>query len=90
MYVEQHYGHQMTNTFSKEIIITKNDVILGFKGGTQAEKTASIMIAFEKELLASTANLMMVVGHITSKLIFSILNKTINNKVIYWEASIRS
>ena len=47
----QHYDHQMSETFFEELNIPKPDVNLGCGGGTQAEQTAAIMVAFEKDLM---------------------------------------
>ena len=48
----QHYDQKMSDTFFKELNIPEPDANLGCGGGTQAEQTAAIMVAFEKELLA--------------------------------------
>ncbi|MBR5631269.1 MAG: UDP-N-acetylglucosamine 2-epimerase [Bacteroidales bacterium] len=47
----QHYDRQMSETFFEELNIPKLDVNLGCGGGTQAEQTAAIMVAFEKDLM---------------------------------------
>ncbi len=46
----QHYDEKMSETFFRELNIPEPDVNLGCGGGTQAEQTAAIMVAFEKEL----------------------------------------
>ena len=48
----QHYDKNMSDTFFEELGIPMPDVNLGCGGGTQAEQTANIMVAFEKELMA--------------------------------------
>ena len=48
----QHYDKNMSDTFFEELGIPAPDVNLGCGGGTQAEQTAAIMVAFEKELMA--------------------------------------
>ena len=62
----QHYDQKMSDTFFKELNIPEPNTNLGCGGGTQAEQTAAIMVAFEKELLAFPADLVMVVGDVTS------------------------
>lgn len=48
----QHYDKAMSDTFFEELnILPEPDANLGCGGGTQAEQTAAIMIAFEKELI---------------------------------------
>src|SRR5690606_41380786 len=46
----QHYDKAMSETFFEELNIPQPDANLGCGGGTQAEQTAAIMVAFEKEL----------------------------------------
>ncbi len=65
-------------------------LILGCGGGTQAEQTAAIMVAFEKELMANPADLVMVVGDVTSTMACAIVAKKLNTKVAHVEAGIRS
>lgn len=86
----QHYDQKMSDTFFKELNIPEPHVNLGCGGGTQAEQTAAIMVAFEKELLANPADLVMVVGDVTSTMACSIVAKKLNTKVAHVEAGIRS
>ncbi len=86
----QHYDQKMSDTFFTELNIPEPDVNLGCGGGTQAEQTAAIMVAFEKELLAHPADLVMVVGDVTSTMACSIVAKKLNTKVAHVEAGIRS
>ena len=86
----QHYDQKMSNTFFQELNIPEPDANLGCGGGTQAEQTAAIMVAFEKELLANPADLVMVVGDVTSTMACSIVAKKLNTKVAHVEAGIRS
>lgn len=86
----QHYDQKMSDTFFKELNIPAPDANLGCGGGTQAEQTAAIMVAFETELLAHPADLVMVVGDVTSTMACSIVAKKLNTKVAHVEAGIRS
>ena len=86
----QHYDQKMSDTFFKELNIPEPDANLGCGGGTQAEQTAAIMIAFEKELLAHPTDLVLVVGDVTSTMACSIVAKKLNTKVAHVEAGIRS
>lgn len=86
----QHYDKNMSNTFFEELNIPKPDVNLGIGGGTQAEQTAGIMIAFEKELLQNPTDLVVVVGDVTSTMACSIVAKKLHIKVAHVEAGIRS
>ena len=86
----QHYDKNMSDTFFEELGIPAPDVNLGCGGGSQAEQTAAIMIAFEKELMAHPADIVMVVGDVTSTMACSIVAKKLNTKVCHVEAGIRS
>ncbi len=86
----QHYDQKMSDTFFSELNIPTPDANLGCGGGTQAEQTAAIMVAFEKELLANPADLVMVVGDVTSTMACSIVAKKLQTKVAHVEAGIRS
>lgn len=86
----QHYDQQMSQTFFDELNIPEPDVNLDCGGGTQAEQTAAIMVAFEKELLANPTGLVVVVGDVTSTMACSIVAKKLNTKVAHVEAGIRS
>ena len=86
----QHYDKNMSDTFFEELGIPAPDVNLGCGGGTQAEQTAHIMVAFEKELMAHPADIVMVVGDVTSTMACSIVAKKLNTKVCHVEAGIRS
>ena len=86
----QHYDKNMSDTFFEELGIPAPDVNLGCGGGSQAEQTAAIMIAFEKELTAHPADIVMVVGDVTSTMACSIVAKKLNTKVCHVEAGIRS
>ena len=86
----QHYDPKMSATFFTELNIPSPDINLECGGGTQAEQTAAIMIAFEKELKANPTDLVIVVGDVTSSMACSIVAKKLNTKVAHIEAGIRS
>ena len=86
----QHYDKNMSDTFFEELGIPAPDVNLGCGGGTQAEQTAAIMVAFEKELTEHPVDVVMVVGDVTSTMACSIVAKKLNTKVCHVEAGIRS
>jgi UDP-N-acetylglucosamine 2-epimerase (non-hydrolysing) len=86
----QHYDKNMSDTFFEELNIPKPDVNLGVGGGTQAEQTAGIMVAFEKDFMEHPTDLVMVVGDVTSTMACSIVAKKLCTKVAHVEAGIRS
>ena len=86
----QHYDKNMSDTFFEELEIPMPDVNLGCGGGTQAEQTANIMVAFERDLMENPTDLVLVVGDVTSTMACSIVAKKLNTKVCHVEAGIRS
>lgn len=86
----QHYDRNMSGAFFEELNIPEPHINLGIGGGSQAEQTAAIMVAFEKELIANPADLVLVVGDVTSTMACTIVAKKLNTKVAHVEAGIRS
>lgn len=86
----QHYDKNMSGSFFEELNIPQPDANLECGGGTQAEQTAAIMVAFEKELMENPADLVMVVGDVNSTMACSIVAKKLDTKVAHVEAGIRS
>lgn len=86
----QHYDKNMSGSFFEELEIPEPHNNLECGGGTQAEQTANIMIAFEKELLAYPADLVLVVGDVTSTMACAIVAQKLHTKVAHVEAGIRS
>jgi UDP-N-acetylglucosamine 2-epimerase (non-hydrolysing) len=80
----------MSERFFEELDIPRPDVNLGCSGGSQAEQTAAIMVAFEKDLMANPTDVVMVVGDVNSTMACSIVAKKMNTKVAHVEAGIRS
>ena len=86
----QHYDKNMSGDFFEQLNIPAPNANLGGGGGTQAEQTAAIMVAFEQELMAHRPNLVLVVGDVTSTLACSISAKKLQIDVAHVEAGIRS
>lgn len=86
----QHYDERMSGSFFKELGIPTPDVNLGCGGGTQAEQTGAIMVAFEKYLVENPTDLVLVVGDVTSTMACSIVAKKLCTPVAHVEAGIRS
>lgn len=86
----QHYDKNMSDTFFEELNIPMPDANLGCGGGSQAEQTANIMVAFEKYLIDHPTDLVLVVGDVTSTMACSIVAKKLNTRVCHVEAGIRS
>jgi UDP-N-acetylglucosamine 2-epimerase (non-hydrolysing) len=86
----QHYDKKMSGDFFEQLSIPAPHVNLEAGGGTQAEQTAAIMIRFEKELTDNPADLVLVVGDVTSTMACAITAQKLHTKVAHVEAGIRS
>ncbi len=86
----QHFDRNMSGSFFDELNIPEPDFNLGGGGGTQAEQTGKIMIAYEKLLMKEPCDLCIVVGDVTSTLACSIVAKKQKIKVAHVEGGIRS
>lgn len=86
----QHYDKKMSGDFFEQLGIPEPHANLEAGGGTQAEQTASIMIRFEKELIDNPADLLLVVGDVTSTMACAIVAQKLHTKVAHVEAGIRS
>lgn len=86
----QHYDEKLSRIFFEELQIPPPDVNLEVGSGSQAEQTAKIMIAFEKELISNPADIVLVVGDVNSTMACTIVAKKLNTRVAHVEAGIRS
>ncbi len=86
----QHYDRLMSGLFFEELGIPEPDVNLAAGGGSQAEQTGAIMIAFEKYLATHPTDLVLVVGDVTSTMSCAIVAKKMGIKLAHVEAGIRS
>ncbi|MCC1483212.1 UDP-N-acetylglucosamine 2-epimerase [Winogradskyella sp. E313] len=79
----QHYDKNMSGSFFEQLNISEPDINLGCSGGTQAGQTASLMLAFEKDLIENPTNLVLVVGDVTSTMACAIVTKKQNTKLAH-------
>lgn len=86
----QHYDHDMSGVFFEELGIPEPHHHLNGGGGSQAEQTAKIMVAFEKLCLAHPADCAVVVGDVNSTLACAIVAKKLHIRVAHIEAGLRS
>ena len=64
----QHYDEKMSKVFFEDLGLPHPDIYLGIGGGSHAEQTGKIMIAFEKEIMRILPDLVLVVGDVNSTL----------------------
>lgn len=86
----QHYDRDMNEVFFEELGIPQPDVFMGAGGGSHAQQTARIMLAFEELCQAERPDAVLVVGDVNSTLACSIVAKKLNIPVAHVEAGLRS
>ncbi|MDC0957660.1 UDP-N-acetylglucosamine 2-epimerase (non-hydrolyzing) [Flavobacteriaceae bacterium] len=86
----QHYDNNMSGSFFEQLEIPEPHVNLECSGGTQAEQTAAILVSFENELMANPADLVLVVGDVTSTMACALVAQKLHTKVAHVEGGIRS
>jgi UDP-N-acetylglucosamine 2-epimerase (non-hydrolysing) len=86
----QHYDRDMNEVFFEELGIPQPDVFMGAGGGSHAQQTAKIMMAFEELCQADKPDAVLVVGDVNSTLACSIVAKKLHIPVAHVEAGLRS
>lgn len=86
----QHYDREMSDVFFDELGIPKPDHHLGAGGGSHAQQTAKVMVAFEDLCVAARPDAVVVVGDVNSTLACSIVAKKLGIAVAHVEAGLRS
>ena len=86
----QHYDREMNDVFFEELGIPEPDIFMGAGGGSHAQQTAKIMVAFEELCQQDRPTAVLVVGDVNSTLACSIVAKKLNIPVAHVEAGLRS
>jgi UDP-N-acetylglucosamine 2-epimerase (non-hydrolysing) len=86
----QHYDREMNDVFFDELGIPPPDVFMAAGGGSHAQQTAKIMVAFEELCESERPNAVLVVGDVNSTLACTIVAKKLNIPVAHVEAGLRS
>lgn len=86
----QHYDDAMSGAFFRDLGIPEPDVCLGAGGGTHAEQTARVMLAFEGPLVATQPDWVVVVGDVNSTLACALVASKLGVRVAHVEAGLRS
>ena len=86
----QHYDREMNDVFFEELGIPQPDVFMGAGGGSHAQQTAKIMVAFEELCQKEPPDAVLVVGDVNSTLACSIVAKKLHIPVAHVEAGLRS
>jgi len=86
----QHFDAKMSDIFFDQLELKKPDYYLGIGGGSHAEVTAKIMIAFEKVVLEQEPDMVLVVGDINSTIACALVASKLHIKIAHVEAGLRS
>jgi UDP-N-acetylglucosamine 2-epimerase (non-hydrolysing) len=86
----QHYDANMSDAFFADLQMPKPDVHLNVGSGSHAEQTARVMIEYEKTVLASKPDWIVVVGDVNSTLACALVGAKLLIPVAHLEAGLRS
>lgn len=86
----QHYDDRMSEIFFRQLDLPTPDVNLGVGSGSHAVQTANIMIALEREFLATPPALVMVYGDINSTVAAAFVASKLQIPMAHVEAGLRS
>jgi len=90
LHTGQHYDDAMSGAFFRDLGMPEPDVYLETRGGTHAEQTARVMLAFEGALLAERPDWVVVVGDVNSTLACALVASKLRVRVAHVEAGLRS
>jgi UDP-N-acetylglucosamine 2-epimerase (non-hydrolysing) len=86
----QHYDSNMSDAFFEDLRLPKPDYHLGVGSGSHAEQTAGVMVAYEKILMESPPDWVVVIGDVNSTVACSLAAKKLCLRVAHLEAGLRS
>lgn len=86
----QHYDHNMSEIFFRQLGLPQPDVNLEVGSGSHAAQTAEIMVRFERLLLADHPGLVLVYGDVNSTVAAALVCAKLRIPVGHVEAGLRS
>lgn len=86
----QHYDHQMSGAFFRDLGLPDPDFYLGVGSGSHAQQTAEILKGFEPVVLDAKPDAVLVVGDVNSTLGCALVSAKLCVPVIHVEAGLRS
>ena len=86
----QHYDAKMSDDFLRDLGMPDPDVHLGAGGGSHAEQTAKVLVAFERVCLEQRPEWVVVVGDVNSTVACTLSAKKLGIRVAHVEAGLRS
>jgi UDP-N-acetylglucosamine 2-epimerase (non-hydrolysing) len=86
----QHYDKNMSGDILSDLNMPEPDIHLQVGGGSHAEQTAGVMVAYEKICLKTPPDYIVVVGDVNATMAVAITAKKLHLKVAHLEAGLRS
>jgi UDP-N-acetylglucosamine 2-epimerase (non-hydrolysing) len=86
----QHYDDAMSGAFFRDLGMPTPNLHLGAGGGTHAEQTAKVMLAFEPVVLEYQPDWVVVVGDVNSSIACALVASKLGVKVAHVESGLRS
>jgi UDP-N-acetylglucosamine 2-epimerase (non-hydrolysing) len=86
----QHFSHEMSDTFFRDLDIPEPNEHLGVGGGSPIQQTAQVMRALEESFLKQRPKLVLVVGDVTSTMAAAIVAAKMQIPLAHVEAGLRS
>lgn len=86
----QHYDHQMSGAFFRDLDLPDPDFYLGVGSGSHAQQTAEILRTFEPVVLDSKPGAVVVVGDVNSTIGCALVAAKLCVPVVHVEAGLRS
>jgi len=86
----QHYDFNMSDAFFRDLGLPEPDHHLGVGGGSHAEQTGGVMIAYEKICLKARPDWIIVVGDVNSTVACALVGAKLCIPVAHLEAGLRS
>ena len=86
----QHYDANMSDVFFRDLNLPSPDFHLEVGSGSHAEQTARVMMAYEKTILDSSPDWIVVVGDVNSTLAAALVGTKLHIPVAHLEAGLRS
>ena len=86
----QHYDASMSDAFIRDLALPSPDHHLGIGGGTHAQQTARVMIAYETLCLKHPPDWIVVVGDVDSTLACALVAAKLRIPLAHLEAGLRS
>ncbi|MFT4606324.1 MAG: UDP-N-acetylglucosamine 2-epimerase (non-hydrolyzing), partial [Rhodothermales bacterium] len=90
LHTGQHYSPEMSDIFFRQLGLPEPDVYMGLGGGSHAEQTAKIMVAFEEHVSANRPDVLLVYGDVNSTMACALVAAKQHIPLVHVESGLRS